>query len=211
MKLTQLFSAPATSGIVSVLPGRSLTYSLVMDGEVAFSLRLQKSENGGATWTTVATYDDEISDTVTVSILTLFRFVCLEIDDDSLVTAVLRNSIYGVLDRQVATVDYVWDYAVQTGAIGAYELPPSHAVPVDAWGFQWARQEITPLSGAGVLSLGIDSDADAIEDGGTVGNAVGFFPSPQVIGDGQAIKANITGDTLGAGKVCWTLTYFYSA
>ena len=204
------------SGIIYVPAAKSVQTVISGVGQDGIVLTLQKSTDG-ATWSTITTFAGNGTTKTLVSASTAYfvRLLCTTYAG----TPVLVGSIANVLDVTglqafaVGTVDYLWDFAIQGGALSDIILQPSKLLPSGAVAYWLIRKTITPTTGAGAAGLGVTGSQGCLETNSltpaTVSLATATLLQGIAIADGLDVKFNITGSTLTAGKLQWTLFYLY--
>ncbi len=184
-------------------------FTHVVTGTFVGTVKFQKSEDGGATY----------SDSVTVSapgvghlIMTAdsyIRVICSAFTSGSINVAFYNAAgSTNTARMKPFTVDYVWDFDVDGGANNSHViLYPSKIIPDGTIFYEFVRKVLTTVTGGGTIGLGYTDNAYGIEADSQTPVVVkaDIVDGPLELQPGVIdVKRDITTDTITAGVIMWT-------
>lgn len=193
-------------GSIFVPENAYFAYS-VTDTFVA-TIKFQYSDDGGATWTDAATETTAGVAYIKATADWYVRVICSAFTSGQAVVT-LYNAAGATLAARYKpfTVDYVWAFTTDGGAVTDITLYPSKVIPAGSLFFSLTRRITTAIGGAGDIGLGYDGNAGGLEADSKGGNANEFknIADGCVSLDAVDVAANITSAILTDGVIVWTL------
>ncbi len=215
MIISQNFSAVNVASDYLYVPARK-GVKVVIAGVTSSTLNLQISTDH-ATWSDLSLYTNNGTTYIIPSTTTAYyvRFLCTIFYASDTPFATIANvlDVTGLQAFAIDTVDYVWDYSIQGGALSDIILQPSKLLPAGAVAYWLIRRTLNSLTGSAAVGLGVTGSQGALETDSkttpTVSLATATLLQGIAAADSIDVKFNITGATLTAGKLQWTLFYQY--